>query len=98
MLYTVLFEDNADRTELRAKHMPDHLAFLEAHAEAIRSAGPLEDTADETPAGGLWLVEAENPKAVRRLVETDPLWPTGLRKSVRILRWRQVYADGKRRV
>jgi len=77
---------------------PTILAFLETHAEAIRSAGPLEDTADATPAGGLWLVEAEDPKAVRRLVETDPLWPTGLRKAVRILQWTQVYADGERRI
>jgi len=98
MLYAVLFEDNTDLAHMRSKHMPDHLTFLETHADTIRSAGPLEDTADETPAGGLWLVEAEDTKAVGRLVETDPLWPTGLRKTVRILRWTQVYADGERRI
>jgi hypothetical protein len=32
---------------------------------------------------------------VRRLCERDPFWPTGLRKSVRILEWRQVFADGQ---
>jgi len=98
MLYAVFFEDNADRAHMRSRHMSDHLAFLETHAESILSAGPLKDTADDTPAGGLWLVEAEDPRAVRDLVETDPLWPTGLRKSVRTLQWTQVFADGQKRI
>jgi uncharacterized protein YciI len=29
-------------------------------------------------------------------VKADPFWPTGLRHSVRILSWSQVFADGKR--
>ena len=33
---------------------------------------------------------------VEALVKEDPFWPTGLRRSVRILGWSQVFADGKR--
>jgi hypothetical protein len=29
-------------------------------------------------------------------VKEDPFWPTGLRRSVRILSWSQVFAEGKR--
>ena len=29
------------------------------------------------------------------LVHEDPFWPTGLRKSVRVLLWKRVFADGK---
>ena len=43
------------------------------------------------PAGGLWIVQAEGAQAVRDLVEPDPYWPTGLRKSVRIYEWEQVF-------
>jgi hypothetical protein len=32
---------------------------------------------------------------VRRLIEADPFWPTGLRKAVRVLEWTRVFADGK---
>lgn len=35
---------------------------------------------------------------VDRLVRDDPFWPTGLRSAVRVLAWRQVFADGKRYV
>ncbi len=98
MLFAVLFEDNDDKADMRSRHMADHLAFLEGHAAEIQAAGPLTDAKARAPAGGLWLVEATDADAARNLVETDPFWPTGLRKSVRILEWRQVFADGRRRI
>jgi len=93
MIYAVLFEDNNDRADMRTKHMSDHLAFLRKNARKINAAGPLIDTADKTPAGGLWLVEAENHQAVSDLVEADPFYATGLRKSMRILQWSQVFSN-----
>jgi hypothetical protein len=98
MLYTVVFEDEPARADMRQRHMSDHLAFLERNAGRIHAAGPLRDVATGTPAGGLWLVEADSPAAVTALVEADPFWPTGLRRSVRILEWTQVFADGRRRI
>jgi uncharacterized protein YciI len=76
--------------------MPAHLAFLESHAAAIRAAGPLLTPPSGEPAGGLWLVEANAAEAVDSLVREDPFWSAGLRRSVRILRWSQVFADGRR--
>jgi uncharacterized protein len=95
MKFVVLFEDNAAAgIDVRRKHMPEHLAFLQRHAAMIQAAGPLAG-ADGQGAGGLWLVEAKDPSEVDALVKEDPFWPTGLRKSVRILAWNQVFADGK---
>jgi len=93
MLFAVLYEDNADQGHQRARLMPDHLAFLQARADVIRAAGPLVE--GDAPAGGLWLVEAADAAIVRSLVEADPFWPTGLRKSVRVLAWNRVFADGR---
>jgi uncharacterized protein YciI len=95
MLYVILFEDDESRAEMRSRHMADHLAFLEANT-AVKAAGPLSDADTGAAAGGLWLVEAANLEAVQALYRADPFWPTGLRKSVRVLRWRQVFADGHR--
>ncbi len=96
MIFAVLFEDNEAASDMRAKYMADHLAFLEQNKEAISAAGPMMDAATQAPAGGLWLVTADAAGDVQALVEQDPFWPTGLRKSVRILHWKQVFADGKR--
>jgi len=96
MLYAVLFTDDDAHADERRRLMPAHLDFLERRRDHIRAAGPLRETADGTPAGGLWLVEADSPAAVAALYQEDPFWPTGLRKSVRVLQWLQVFADGRR--
>lgn len=97
MKFVVLFED-ADGVDpdIRSKHMPDHLAFLDAHA-GVEAAGPLSDAAG-AGRGGIWIVDAADEADVQALVERDPFWPTGLRKSVTILRWRQVHAKGAAQV
>jgi uncharacterized protein len=95
MLFAVLFTDNPAQAAARQRLMPDHLAFLERNAAQIHAAGPLRH-ADGSGAGGLWLVEADSADAVEALTKSDPFWPTGLRESVRVLAWTQVFADGRR--
>lgn len=95
MLYCVLFEDDERHLDMRKIHMQAHLEFLRAHANHVSAAGPLVDTKDESPAGGLWLVTADDPETVWSLVKTDPFWSTGLRKSARVLRWQQVFSVAK---
>ena len=98
MKFVVLFEDNPGLGDsVRKTHMPAHLAFLERNEKVIEAAGPLL-TADGAGAGGLWVVESTDATAVQALVEADPFWPTGLRKSARILQWKQVFAAGKRQI
>lgn len=95
MRYAVVFEDNENRADKRARYLPQHIAFLSENASSILSAGPLFSENGNVPAGGLWLVEAPDEGAVQALIHQDPLWPTGLRKSVRILNWKRVFANGE---
>lgn len=95
-MYAVLLEDDENHADMRPRHMAAHLAFLEANREAIIAAGPLLDTTTSAPAGGLWLVKADTAADVLVLLQTDPFWPTGLRRSYRILAWKQVFANGAR--
>jgi uncharacterized protein len=96
MKFVVLFEDNLDvGADMRRKHMPAHIAFLDRNAHKVHAAGPLK-TPDGQGAGGIWVVDADDAGEVDKLVKDDPFWPTGLRKSVRILIWNQVYAEGQR--
>lgn len=98
MKFIVLFEDAADAAlDLRKRHMRAHLEFLERHADKVEAAGPLADT-EGRGRNGLWIVEACEQADVERLVREDPFWPTGLRASVSILRWTQVFADGRQQI
>lgn len=95
MKYAVLFEDNDEFAHKRQEFMADHLRFLQDHADRIESAGPLKNARSGDPAGGIWIVDADDADAVEALIEADPFWPTGLRKSVRVLAWTQVFANGE---
>lgn len=96
MRCVILFEDNPSApSDIRQKHMPDHLAFLEANGEAVHAAGPLISE-DGTAAGGLWMLDVDTLDDAEKLVKEDPFWPTGLRQSVKVLEWKQVFAHGKR--
>lgn len=98
MIFVVFFEDNPEAgIEVRQTHMAEHLTFLERNAKNFISAGPLKD-ADGQNAGGMWMLEAKDSELVDKLIKDDPFWPTGLRKSYRVLEWNQVYADSKRRI
>ncbi|UUP17850.1 YciI family protein [Nitratireductor thuwali] len=96
MKFIILFEDAPEADpDIRKSHMVRHLDFLEKNADKIKAAGPLSDTAG-LGRDGLWIVEADAAEDVDRLVQEDPFWPTGLRKSYAIIEWTQVYADGSR--
>jgi len=95
MKFVVLFEDNPNlSSDIRKKNMPEHLKFLTENANKVEAAGPLNH-GDGSGAGGIWVVDAADEAAVTQLIETDPFWPTGLRKSTQILRWTQVFSNGK---
>jgi hypothetical protein len=64
--------------------------ILEKNRHQVRAAGPLLDRQGHG-AGGLWVVDADGPDSVMALVQADPFWPTGLRKDVRVLEWKQVF-------
>jgi uncharacterized protein YciI len=93
MRFIVLLEDDPAHADVRPRLMPQHLDFLKRNAAEILEADPLSEAG--APAGGLWIVEAGSPERVKQLIEADPFWPAGLRKSVRTLAWRRVFADGK---
>jgi len=95
MIFVVLFEDQPGTgMEVRLQHMPQHIEFLLRNSEKIYAAGPLKER-DGSLAGGMWTVQADNTDEVQELVEEDPFWSVGLRKTVRILSWQQVFAEGK---
>jgi uncharacterized protein YciI len=91
-----LLEDEPKNADTRPKYLKDHLAYLDTILGKLRSAGPLTDPATNSAAGGIWIIEAGSHDEVRRMLEADPFYKAGLRKSIRILAWKQVFAEGKK--
>ncbi len=96
MLFAVMLEDEPKNADARPKHRGAHQAYLEKNLDKVRDAGPLLDPTSGASLGGMWLVEAENEGDVRKIVENDPFYHAGLRKSVRIAWWKLVFSGGKK--
>jgi len=75
--YIILFEDNPNiDKDIRRKHMPQHLQFLQDNKQWIHAAGPLQDS-DNHPAGGLWIVDADDEASVDQLIKNRPALVNG---------------------
>jgi uncharacterized protein YciI len=95
MFFAVIFKDKSNSGELRKLHLAAHLAWLDLHQSMVRIGGSLRSELDQTPAGGLWIVEADSKQTIQDLLETDPFWTFGLRQSVEILHWSKAFEDRK---
>ncbi len=87
MLFAVIFTDKPNRGELRATHLQDHIAWVDAHKDRVLVAGSLREEPTDTPRGGLWVVEAESRESVFELMKSDPFYACGLRQDVEVLYW-----------
>jgi uncharacterized protein YciI len=94
MLFMVRFTDHPDRLAVRQAHMEAHMAWVAAHAGAIRIGGPLRQDPDGPALGAMWLVEAGSAAEIERMLATDPFWVNGLRAGVEILHWKNAVPAG----
>ncbi len=97
MIFVVQFEDTPGSEHIRNELMSDHLAFLDRHSARVLGAGPLFDT-DKRGRGGQWLIEAEDVETVQSMIREDPFYGSGLRASITILEWKQVFRGGEKLV
>lgn len=94
-MFAILFEDDPVHADKRTEFMEQHLAFLARHADKVQAAGPMLTDAGEG-AGGLWTVEADTFDDALALTREDPFYPTGLRRKITVLEWKQVFNNTER--
>jgi uncharacterized protein YciI len=87
MLFAVLLRDDPARAHLRQQHREEHLAYIADQNGRIIAVGALRPQPEDEPQGALWLVSAGTKKEAQTLVEGDPFFRLGLRRSVDIFHW-----------
>lgn len=87
MRWVAIFEDNEGRDSIRKEHSDLHFDYLREHQNEILLAGGLRPAPTEWYCGGLWVLEVASREDAIRLVEHDPYFRLGLRKSYRLLTW-----------
>jgi hypothetical protein len=81
MLFILRFTDKPDSLHIRERHLAEHVAWLDAHAEQVLVAGAMRTAPQLPPVAALWIVKADSPEAVLTLSETDPFWVNDLRAT-----------------
>jgi uncharacterized protein YciI len=87
MRWIALFEDNAGREHVRKHHSQSHFDYLAANSAKIPLAGGLRPGPGEWYCGGLWVLEVASREEAVKLVEADPYFRLGLRKSYELFVW-----------
>ncbi|MGH2375763.1 MAG: YciI family protein [bacterium] len=87
MRWVAIFEDNEGLDSIRKAHASAHFEYLSANRDKIVIAGGLRPAPGEWYSGGLWVLEVDSKNEAVRLVEGDPYFLLGLRKSYRLLVW-----------
>lgn len=86
--YAVQFDNDPARDAVRDSQREAHVAFLATHTDRVLAAGALGREGSDAVVGELWLVRAESELAARELIETDPYFVNGLRRTVRVWRYK----------
>jgi uncharacterized protein len=85
--WVAIFEDDPQADWVRKQHSQAHFDYLAAHKDRILLGGGLRPSPDEWFCGGLWVMEVADRADAVRLVEDDPYFKLGLRKSYRLMVW-----------
>jgi uncharacterized protein YciI len=87
-LFILRFTDKPDSMPIRAKHMTEHVAWLDAHADEVLVAGTLRVAPEDPPVAAIWIVKADSREAVLALSDSDPFWIHGLRATREVFHYR----------
>lgn len=88
MLFVLICTDKPNSSAVRAEARPRHLAYIEAHKDAVKIAGPFTSDDGQTMLGSLIVIEAADAAAARAFAAGDPYALAGLFQSVEIKPWR----------
>jgi uncharacterized protein YciI len=87
MRFAALFFDDINPSSLDPALTSAHFDYLRVFGAAITSAGGLKTAPDGRFCGSLWVIEADNLEAARKLVDDDPYCRAGLRPDRTVYIW-----------
>jgi uncharacterized protein len=85
--WIAFFEDEPQREWIRKEHSGAHFDYLRANCQKIMLAGGLRPAPGDWYCGGLWVLEVDSREEAVKLLEADPYFKLGLRKTYRLFVW-----------
>ena len=87
--WVAIFEDQPREIgePVRKQFAQAHFDYLEKHGDRILIGGGLRPDPNEWYCGGLWVLDVATREEAAALVEADPFFAEGLRKSYELFVW-----------
>lgn len=82
--YLALCHDGPEATAMRARHLEEHLLFIESNIDKVRVAGPIANSLDEEFTGSIFLIAANNEDQAREILVSDPYIRCGMYREINI--------------
>lgn len=92
LIYAIDFE-NMDET--REKNRDAHRDHLRTIGKKLLASGALLDEDGHTVIGGISLIDTDNHNEAEKFALQDPYHKAGIRKDLKILRWRKRWWEGQ---
>lgn len=74
--------DDPSRSELRARHMAEHLAYIETILDKLAIAGPLMESQESAPHSSCLMYQVDSKQEALALLHQDPYYKAGVWKEV----------------
>ncbi len=82
MFYFCFCKDHSGSLELRAKHTPAHLAYIETILDKIAVAGPLIETESDNYNASCFIFQTDSEEEALKLLHNDPYFKAGIYAKV----------------
>lgn len=84
MLFLANITNMDDVDELKRVHYDAHIDYLKALDESVLLSATVQSTPNAPAHELIWIICADSPQQAQQIVEGDPFWTSGVRRSVRI--------------
>ncbi|WP_393916212.1 YciI family protein [Halostreptopolyspora alba] len=85
--------DKPDSQQLRQQLRPEHLGYLDEHADLLLACGAKLTDDGSSASGGIYLLDVETREEAEAFIAADPFARAGLFARVEVTRWRKAYLD-----
>jgi uncharacterized protein YciI len=94
MAYLIYAIDHPNRSEARENIREEHRKHLRSVGKKLLASGALLDDDGQTVIGGISLLDTDNYEEAKKFAIEDPYEKAGIRKKLKIIKWRKRWWDG----
>lgn len=95
MAYLIYAIDHENKDTQRENLRDAHREHLKSIGKKLLASGALLDDEGTKIIGGISLIDTDDRKEAENFANNDPYGKAGIRKEIKVIRWRRRWIDGE---